>query len=233
MTGASELYRKHYGGGVPVGATSLDVYAQLMFGPGQRYQLVSQAFAKRKPRGGVLVEIGCGGGEALLILSKQFNFDRVVGIDIAIEGIHEQIEFHNANLDEKWPFQDGEVDFLIGMMIIEHLYDPFHSFGEIKRILSKSGEAFINLPLVTSLRNRYRVITGSIPVTSIPYKGWFQQSIWDGNHLHYFSVKSIRDLAKATGLNASDFRGVGKFYQIKTTWPGLFASEVTFRITHQ
>jgi hypothetical protein len=71
-----------------------------------------------------------------------------------------------------------------------------------------------------------------VPETSVPYKNWFNEGEWDGNHLHYFSLSSIRDLARSCGLHLTDVRGVGKFHKIKAVLPGLLASEVTFRLHH-
>ena len=138
------------------------------------------------------------------------------------------IEFLNSNLNEKWPFADGEVDCLIAMMVIEHLFDPFHAFREVNRCLSTRGAAYVNLPLVTGLHNRLRLFLGKIPETSIRYESWFQCHEWDGNNLHYFSLRSIHDLVRSCGLRLTDIRGVGCCHQIKTRFPSLLAAEITF-----
>src|SRR5438046_9930946 len=116
------------------------------------------------------------------------------------------------------------------MMVIEHLFDPFHAFQEIKRCLSNRGAAYVNLPLVTGLRNRMRLLVGKLPETSVRYGQWFQKREWDGNHLHYFSLHSIHDLAYSCGLRLTDIRGVGAFHSLKTRLPSLIAAHVTFRI---
>jgi hypothetical protein len=92
------------------------------------------------------------------------------------------IEFLASNLNEKWPFPDGEVDHLIAMAVIEHLFDPFHVFREIKRCLSKRGTAYVDLPLVTGLRNRIRLLFGGLTETCVGYERWFKMGEWDGNH---------------------------------------------------
>lgn len=232
----NQFYRRHYDGGVEVGATALDVFEREMLASGKRYNLVAEYLSKSQPAGGCIAEIGCGGAEALLLLSQRYRFNRVVGIDIAAnahsKGIPSGLEIIDCNLNEKWPFQDGEIDYLIAMMVIEHLFDPFHAFQEIKRCLSRSGAAYVNLPLVTAVRNRIRLLLGCLPETSVSYRTWFSTREWDGNHLHYFSMSSIRDLAHACGLRLTDVRGVGRFYKLKTRLPQLLASEVTFRLQH-
>ena len=86
------------------------------------------------------------------------------------------------------------------MMIFEHLFDPWFCFSEIKRVLAPNGRAFVNLPLVTSIKNRLRLFFGKLPITSVPYKNWASEGHWDGFHLHYFNLSSIYDLAKFSKL---------------------------------
>jgi hypothetical protein len=91
----------------------------------------------------------------------------------------------------------------------------------------------VNLPLVTGLRNRIRLLVGGLSETSIRYERWFQMGEWDGNHLHYFSLRSIHDLAHCCGLRVMDIRGVGAFHALKTRLPSPLAGEVTFRMQHR
>jgi hypothetical protein len=97
-------------------------------------------------------------------------------------------------------------------------------------VLKSGGVAFVNLPLVTAVGNRLRLALGVLPITSSPYPMWFASKEWDGNHLHYFSVASIRELAAATGLAVTEVRGVGRFHRLKSAVPSLLASEITFAL---
>jgi hypothetical protein len=51
-------------------------------------------------------------------------------------------------------------------MVIEHLFNPFHSFREIARTTMPGGHVFINLPLTSSIKNRALVVAGRLPMTS-------------------------------------------------------------------
>lgn len=73
--------------------------------------------------------------------------------------------------------------------------------GEIKRCLSADGAAYVNLPLMTGIRNSARLLLGKLPETSISYGRWFDTREWDWNHLQYFSVQSIVDLARARSID--------------------------------
>lgn len=236
MASASQFYRNHYGGDLRVGAVPLKLFEEQMLSTGGQYALASEYLDKVKPNGATLAELGCGGAEALLILSNRHQFGRTVGIDVALpreEFEYNGIQLKSGDLDDVWPLENGSIDFLLAMMVIEQLYNPFHSFGEIKRVLSPNGVAFVNLPLVTGLRNRIRLAAGKLPITSVAYDGWFSRKEWDGNHLHYFSMSSIRRLANSCDLAVRRVRGVGRWYKMKTAFPSILASEVTFELVHQ
>jgi SAM-dependent methyltransferase len=170
-----------------------------------------------------------------VLLAARHKFVRATGIDVVFKDPQTiaGVEFKNHNLNERWPFEDGSIDHLIAMMVFEHLFDPFHCFEEVRRTLAPGGVAYVNLPLVTSLRNRFRLLAGLLPVTSIGVDRWFDERGWDGNHLHYFSVDSIHRLAKACGLRIVDVRGVGSFHALKTALPTILASELTFSLRHR
>jgi SAM-dependent methyltransferase len=227
-------YRAHYGGGVAPNSTPLDVFEREMLGPGKRYHLAIRSLPGSLAPDALVVELGCGGGETLAILRGRHAFRRLIGIDIAVSDepvSGEGIAFLSANLNGRWPLEDGSVDCLLAMMVIEHLFDPFHAFAEVRRVLAPTGVAFINLPLVTGLRNRVRLVSGRLPTTSIGYARWFDRKAWDGNHLHYFSLDSIERLTRATGLELGEIAGVGRWHRLKTRLPTLLAGEITFAVT--
>ena len=240
--GAEErFYTQHYGGGVLPLATPLAEFSAGMIGPGKRYDLAWRRILADSKAGPVLVEIGAGGGEFLRLLQLKKNFSCIRAFDIATRDHGQQIDapatsgaaaivFENSNLSEDWPIEDSSVDFLVAMMVIEHLFDPFHSFGEIKRVLRPDGTAFVNLPLVTSVWNRLRLLVGKVPVTSSSYGEWFEKRSWDGGHLHYFSIPAIRELAACSGLEVLDMAAVGRGHRVKSIFPTLLASEITFAV---
>jgi hypothetical protein len=92
--------------------------------------------------------------------------------------------------------------------------------------------AFVNLPLVTAVPNRLRLLAGQLPITSGPMSRWFERHEWDGGHLHYFSLPSIRRLAATCELRVTEIAGVGRLHGMKTAFPEWLASEVTFSVIH-
>jgi SAM-dependent methyltransferase len=229
------FYQRHYNGEIDT-QKSIDVaqvYADL-FAPGRRYHLIEEIIPQLALHG-TLLELGCSSGQAVRYLAEKHQFQKSIGIDIAfdkpvaISGAP-AIEFMPANLNDALPFADQSIDLLVAMMVIEHLFDPFQAFSEVRRLLSAHGVAVINLPLVTSLKNRLRLLAGELPITSEPFARWMHTREWDGNHLHYFSVASIHHLSAGCGLKVVATSAVGRFHRIKGLWPSGLASELTFAL---
>ena len=232
-----EFYQRHYAGGLGSAkrATVSDTEAR-HFVPGKRYHLIMSELDPQRQYG-TAVEIGCSDGDCAVFIGNRFKFDKVVGVDIAFPDDMQQetagVTFMQANSNEKLPLADGSIDVYVAMMVIEHLFDPFHAFREIKRMLSPDGKAFVNLPLVTSIKNRLRLLCGRVPVTSVPFDRWFDDKEWDGNHLHYFSVDSIRRLAALNGLEVTRLACVGPNHQVKNLAPSFLANELSFVLKHR
>lgn len=139
------------------------------------------------------------------------------------------VNFRQTDLSEDFPFQDQAFDCTIAMMIIEHLFDPFHSFRELSRITKLGGKVFVNLPNIGSIRCRLQLLAGNMPVTSS--QDWFEKREWDGNHLHYFTVADVKRLASISNLRLDAIHPVGKQLYIKRLSPALFCHEISFEFS--
>lgn len=51
-----------------------------------------------------------------------------------------------ADLNERWPFKDGEVGVINASHVIEHLKDKHHTMSELYRVLADGAWAFIEVP---------------------------------------------------------------------------------------
>ena len=180
----------------------------------------------------MITELGCGNAQRLLFLKDKYSFTSSLGFDLGFSSEQNigSSRFVSANLNNPWQIEDGSVDVLIAMMLLEHLFDPFFCFKEIARVLHSDGRAFINLPLITSIKNRYRLLMGLIPITSVPYSRWESEGHWDGFHLHYFTLGSIKDLARSAGLDLVSTQGVGNAKQFKDLMPSLLCGEISFEV---
>ena len=196
---------------------------------GKRYSIIDEVLNK-KIKYNTLIEIGAGQTSTVMYLNEIYNFNKIIAFDIVDfdKKRIKNIELKTFNFNNSIPLKNNSVDCLIACMIIEHLFDPFHSFSEIERVLSRDGFGFINLPLITSFKNRFRLLFGQMPETSVPYSRWFNKKSWDGNHLHYFTIKSIYDICNYFNLKIIKIMPVGNFMFLKKLLPGLMCNEISF-----
>lgn len=236
MPAERDFYLRHHGGELEPVSPVFDVteVEQRCFAYGQRYWL-ARRMAEGLQRRKRLLEIGCGSGETVRWLAHTFGFEHATGVDIALPVAAgpesgSKVRFKQGDFNHPLPEPDGTIDLLLAMMVVEHVFDPFAAKAEIRRLLAPSGVAVINLPLVTGFKNRLRLLSGRLPVTSRPYSSWFRDRQWDGNHLHYFTLDSIQRLCAETGLYWVAHAPVGRFMGFKKMWPALLASELTFAV---
>ncbi len=194
--------------------------------PGHRYFCIGDRLPD--PSGLRAVELGFGSiSRATLFASMFASFEAAdISATRLLGGQPVSFAYRDVNLDEDWPWPDGAFDVAIAMMVFEHLFDPFHTFAELARILAPGGQAFVNLPNVASLRCRLQLLAGRMPVTSTV--DWFQRREWDGGHLHLFTIDLVRRVAELNGLRIAALYPVGRLVAVKRLWPGLLCHEISF-----
>ena len=213
--------------------TNIEKIRKELFSEGTRYHIIENTLDKSKIYN-TFLEIGVGDCSTLKYYSETYNVNKIIGYDIAFsedtykQNKYKNVHLYEANFNNKLPLENNSVDCMIMMMVIEHLFNPFHSFSEIQRLLSKDGLAFINLPLVTSIKNRLRLLLGNLPETSVSYKNWFKDEDWDGSHLHYFSIDSIKRLCTKYNLEIIKIAPVGEYIFLKKIFPSFLSNEISF-----
>lgn len=182
---------------------------------------------RRDPQRNVC-ELGFGGPElvpVLASLAKQYTIVDIID-RYGDGGVPSNVRFVACDLNDDFPFADNEFDVLVAMMVVEHLFDPFHSFRELARVTRAGGTIVMNLPIITALKHRWSLLRGRMPVTSA--FNWFEKREWDGNHLHYFTVEDVRRVARLNGLELLRHYGVGAYPRLKRLAPTLLCPELSF-----
>lgn len=194
--------------------------------PGTRYHCVSDQLAD--PGKLRAVELGFGSINRARCFASLFGAYEAADISATalLDGREAGFAYRDVNLDEDWPFETAEFDVVMAMMVFEHLFDPFHSFSELSRILRPSGTAFINLPNIGSIKCRWDILRGRLPMTSTD--DWFELRQWDGGHLHYFTIDEVRRVAALNGLRIRTIYPVGGQLWLKRQWPSLLCHEISY-----
>jgi SAM-dependent methyltransferase len=110
------------------------------------------SFVQRPPTG-VVLDLGCGRGADLQLLATRDPAAevRLVGLDASAEGVdaarHAAVDprlaFERADLRERLPFADAEVDVVYSHNLLECLADPGALACEIARVLRPGGQVVV------------------------------------------------------------------------------------------
>jgi SAM-dependent methyltransferase len=206
-----------------------------LFGRLQRFELhrVPATFDLLEP-GQRLLDIGCGDGR-LLGLARRSRFREVYGLDVAavvvdratqtcerMLGSLDGVSVKLADLNEALPFVDGHFDAITAIAVIEHIFDPYLSLSEIRRVLAPEGQLIMEVPNLVWLPRRLDVLFGRLPVTG-------EEEGWDGGHLHYFTFDAVKDLVKGYGFDIEYMGSTGIFPRVRNLWPSLLGGNILIK----
>ena len=168
---AHELYYSHITG--PIGGRD-------------RFEWVARVFFKNIA-GKKILEIGCGEGSLLELISKN---NEVYGVDISSSGVEKTkkkgIPCHLADAsNERLPYEDNFFDIVISLETIEHVENPHRMVWEIKRILKDQGTFLVSIP-------------GSKVVHPFIYPGLFSRK-----NFSEFLEQNYFEIEKVTGWGQS------------------------------
>lgn len=153
--------------------------------------------------GGVLVDLGCGGGEALDELTA--CFETAIGLDVSPVQLRHGLgpaarwKFVQTDLDEPFPLPSAFADAALANQVIEHMRDPVHFLAETHRILKTNGLLVLTTPNIRYVKHAVRLlILGRGPSTA---NGNTSNGSWDDGHLHYFTHADLRALLASCGFH--------------------------------
>lgn len=131
------------------------------------------------PRGGRVLEVGCGRGIALGPLSHRLAPTRLVGVDIDGELLKvakqaaARTELVVADV-RQLPFSDGDFDIVIDFGTCFHIARPEEALREISRVIVPGGifvtEAKLSQVLSHPIRTRGRFLPWSAAPTLAPLR---------------------------------------------------------------
>jgi 2-polyprenyl-3-methyl-5-hydroxy-6-metoxy-1,4-benzoquinol methylase len=128
-------------------------YADRPLGRFSMYWFARRYFAalvrRHAPRGGQLLELGCGLGHMLGLLQDDFDCTGIDLIDYSIE--QTQINAPKAkalqmSADDLSSFESGAYSVVVALHLIEHLPNPQHTIAEVSRLLKPGGIFFFATP---------------------------------------------------------------------------------------
>lgn len=144
-------------------------------------------WARGVPRGGRVLDVGCGRGVLLgTFLDRGIEAHGMeIGPD-AVRGIDPRVRLRFADRLEEASFPDAHFDRILLWHVLEHLPDPGETLRECRRILRPGGQIVIALPNLASCQARW---AGA---------AWFHLDL--PRHLQHFPVHALERLLEACGL---------------------------------
>ena len=161
-------------------------------------QVRREIFSFLPEKMGRVLEVGCGTGDTLGYLKQQGRCDWAGGVelvasaaeiarskvDLVIEGDVETMEL---------PFEDGSLDVILCLDILEHLVDPWSMVRKLDKLLKPGGALIASIPNVRHCR----------VVCPLLFQGKWQYrdaGILDKTHLRFFVRETAIALMGSSGL---------------------------------
>jgi len=206
---------------------SLPLYYRLL----RRWETSRVETASRLlPPGRYLFDVGCGEGGLVRLVAGRYRF--IVAADVSPVALKRASQLASANgVDGRvcwlqWdanntsPFEDGAFSAVACMSMIQYLFDPEEFLREIARILSPSGSFVLEVPNMAYLPQRLRLLVGKPIQTSLSSLGI------DGGNLHYFTVRTIKQLLRTAGFKIRRVTGSGVLAPLRSWWVSLLSGDI-------
>jgi 2-polyprenyl-3-methyl-5-hydroxy-6-metoxy-1,4-benzoquinol methylase len=157
------------------------------------FDLVSE----RIPRGGSVLDVGCGRGDLLRYLQKTRPDIHLTGIDFA------------PNQDHSIRFLQGDVvtldirerfDVVVSLSVIEHVPDCVAFARRMGELTKPEGTTIVNTPNEASVLYAMGRTARAMGVSLV-----FNR-LYSKHHLHHFTPRSLRTLLQSHGLKVKDHR---------------------------
>src|SRR4029079_17553959 len=161
----------------------------------------------RRPR---ILDVGCGTGANLLMLSK---FGDAEGVDVSEDALAFCRERGLANVKlgaaEALPYDDGTFDLVTALDVVEHLDDDLAGLREMRRVLRPGGRVLLFVPTfmflwglqddVSNHRRRYRM-----PELQrvLEQAGFEVERTTYANITFFLPILLVRKLMRLTGIKA-------------------------------
>jgi len=150
-------------------------------------------------KGEHVLDLACGDGTVASFLQEKLNI-KVIGVDISNTAIKQAgkngVEAYVVDAEGNLPFKDNTFDVVFWGDNIEHLFDPFQTLKEIKRVLKSDGRLVLSCPNMGYWRYRlYYFLNGQLPDTE-----WTGLPPWAWSHIRFFNISILKLFLKEAGF---------------------------------
>ncbi|HSG00244.1 MAG TPA: class I SAM-dependent methyltransferase, partial [Vicinamibacterales bacterium] len=168
-----------------------------------------------------VLDLGCGNGAFCHELAAR-GFEAVgcdpseTGIRVARATVPDVTFFELGVHDDPARLETAPFDAVVAIEVVEHLYLPRQLPEFARRVLKPDGHLIVTTPYHGYLKNLALSLLGRWDAHWSP--------LWDGGHIKFWSVDTLRALVEPVGFEFESFVGVGRL-------PGFWKSMVlVFRV---
>ena len=160
-----------------------------------RIKTIRSVFEKVYPLlklGSRVLEVGCGAGELLSLVSPHVS--KCVGVEMNssfVEFIRSKLSIEAYAEDINRLNLEGGFDLIICIATLDHLPNPLETLNTMKKLLTPSGKVYIEVPNLDEALNLF-LPDGN----SDRYREFF----WHRAHLFYFDRNTIEALFEKAGF---------------------------------
>jgi SAM-dependent methyltransferase len=166
-----------------------------------------------------------------LLLKASERYEELYGLDIApvcitsaqqlLGGLKERkVDLRVVNIDvEGLPFAEAYFDAVTMIAVLQLVFDVERAIREVHRVLRAKGTFIFETNNLAYIGHRLTLLLGRQPRTS-----YFQG--WDGNVLHYFVLGPLVALLEREGFSVIKVCSAGRFSNIRSWRPSLFAQNL-------
>jgi len=156
------------------------------------------------------LDLGCGDGDftAELVAAGAVP----VGVEIAQAAIerartkHPGLDFRLAPVDGPLPLEDNSFELVWSSEVIEHVADTARWLSEVRRVLTQGGRLLLTTPDHPRLHRLALAVRG--------FERHFEPR---GDHLRFYTRRSLRELLADFGFDELSIEGAGGFPLARTT----------------
>jgi 2-polyprenyl-3-methyl-5-hydroxy-6-metoxy-1,4-benzoquinol methylase len=169
--------------------------------------------AELQPTDRRILDVGCGPGTLVGELADA-GLD-ATGFDISEHAVElasrrfPAVHFVQHPVEERpWPVEPGSLDVVVSFEVIEHLLQPRSLIEGAREALVPGGHLALSTPYHGLLKN-----------TVVALVAFDRHFAIEGDHIRFFSDRTLRRLLGSAGFEVERIRHFGRFAGL---WAGVF-----------
>lgn len=151
-------------------------------------------------------DLGCGNGATTAFVGRM-GFE-VLGVDTSTTGItlarqaYPECRFEIGSAYDDLSGKYGQFPLVLSLEVVEHLYEPRKFARTLFALTEPGGLAFVSTPYHGYLKNLLLALSGRLDAHFT--------ALWDGGHIKFFSISTLRQLLEEAGFQDVVFARAGR-----------------------